>query len=159
MSPQPTVTEVRLNNITTCLTRAVNTYEIVAGSFKTPFSDAICNTTQSLLKFRYRRNFATKTLHKIHTFLEAQQKGSKVKKFFRQGEMSTLLKECKAELQQMLDFFQIKTVNLMKDVTKMQEDADKRHQEVLDVIETLADTSSDGASFVLKFHSSSRINQ
>jgi hypothetical protein len=44
----------------------------------------------------------------------------------------------------------------MKDVTEMQEDAEKRHREVLDVIEALSDTSSDGASSVRKFHSSSR---
>ncbi|KAJ7023664.1 hypothetical protein C8F04DRAFT_1271234 [Mycena alexandri] len=49
----------------------------------------------------------TETLHKIHTFVEAQQSGSKVKNFFRQGEMSMLLKHCKAELQEGLDFFQV----------------------------------------------------
>jgi hypothetical protein len=54
---------------------------------------------------------------------------------------------------------QVKTVDLMKDITKMQEDADKRHKEVLEAIEALSDTSSDGASSVPKFHSSSRINQ
>jgi hypothetical protein len=48
-----------------------------------------------------------RTLHKIHTFVEAQQKGSKVKKIFRQGEMNTLLKDCKAGLQQGLDIFQV----------------------------------------------------
>jgi hypothetical protein len=50
---------------------------------------------------------AIRTLHKIHTFVEAQQNSSKVKKFFRQGEMSTLLKDCKAGLQQGLDIFQV----------------------------------------------------
>ncbi|KAJ7032102.1 hypothetical protein C8F04DRAFT_1235566 [Mycena alexandri] len=48
----------------------------------------------------------TETLHKIHTFVEAQQSGSKVKKIFRQGELNALLKNCKAELQQGLAFFQ-----------------------------------------------------
>jgi hypothetical protein len=33
-------------------------------------------------------------------FVDAQQKGNKVKIFFRQGEMSTLLKDCQAGLQQ-----------------------------------------------------------
>jgi hypothetical protein len=50
---------------------------------------------------------AIRTLHKIHMFVEAQQNGSKVKKFFRQGEMSTLLKDCKAGLQQGLGIFQV----------------------------------------------------
>jgi hypothetical protein len=50
---------------------------------------------------------AIRTLHKIHTFVEAQQNGSKVKKFFRQGEMSTLLKDCKVGLQQGFEIFQV----------------------------------------------------
>jgi hypothetical protein len=49
-----------------------------------------------------------RTLYKIHTFVEAQQKASIVRRFFRQGEMSTLLKECKVGLQQGLDFFQVR---------------------------------------------------
>jgi hypothetical protein len=48
-----------------------------------------------------------RTLHKIHTFVEAQQNSSKVKKFFRQSEMSTLLKECRLGLQQGLNFFEV----------------------------------------------------
>jgi hypothetical protein len=48
-----------------------------------------------------------RTLHKIHTFVEAQQKGSMLKNFFHQGEMSTLLKDCKAGLQQGLEVFQV----------------------------------------------------
>jgi hypothetical protein len=48
-----------------------------------------------------------RTLHKIHTFVEAQQKSSKLKKFFHQGEMRTLLKDCKAGLQQGLGVFQV----------------------------------------------------
>jgi hypothetical protein len=40
-------------------------------------------------------------------------------------------------------------VNHMKDITQMQEDAEKRKKEVLDMIEALSDTtSSDGASSV-----------
>jgi hypothetical protein len=54
---------------------------------------------------------------------------------------------------------QVKTVDLMKDVTKMQEDTDKRHREVLEAIEALSDMSSDEASSVPKFHSALRINQ
>ncbi|KAJ7041758.1 hypothetical protein C8F04DRAFT_1299276 [Mycena alexandri] len=86
----------------------------------------------------------TQTLHKIHTFVEAQQSGNKVKMFFRQGEMGTLLKDCKAELQQGLDFFQI--TNIIAEVKEMQELAQARHQEVLDIIETLS--SSDSASSI-----------
>jgi hypothetical protein len=39
--------------------------------------------------------------------------------------------------------------NHKKDITQMQEDAEKRYKEVLDMIEALSDTaSSDGASSV-----------
>jgi hypothetical protein len=50
-------------------------------------------------------------------------------------------------------------VNHMKDITQMQEDAEKRHKEVLDMIEALSDdaTSSDRASSVWEFQSSERI--
>ncbi|KAJ7856997.1 hypothetical protein B0H13DRAFT_1902417 [Mycena leptocephala] len=96
----------------------------------------------------------TETLHKIHTFVEAQQKGSILKNFFRQGEMSTLLKDCKAGLQQGLEIFQVPMVNHMKDITQMQEDAEKRNTEVLAMIEALSDTtSSDRSSSVRKFYS------
>jgi hypothetical protein len=50
MSPHPTPTQIRLNNIVTCLTLTVNTVEILAITLATPFLEAISNTTQSLLK-------------------------------------------------------------------------------------------------------------
>jgi hypothetical protein len=49
-----------------------------------------------------------RTLHKIHTFVEAQQNSSKLKIFFRQSEMGTLLKDCKAGLQQGFENFQVR---------------------------------------------------
>ncbi|KAJ6529402.1 hypothetical protein B0H19DRAFT_1242896, partial [Mycena capillaripes] len=91
----------------------------------------------------------TQTLHKIHTFVEGQQSNSKVKNFFRQGEMSTLFKDCKAGLQQGFEHFQIRTTDLMRAITEMQEDAHKRQQEVLNMIEALSDTSkSDRTSLI-----------
>ncbi|KAJ7909828.1 hypothetical protein B0H13DRAFT_2490039 [Mycena leptocephala] len=199
MPPQPTVTQIRLNNIATCLTMAANTLDILVGSLKSPFLEAIFHTTQSLLKkmetVKQNKNECTQlleqtyelldtilmvhitsdtggelppsvlkhigkfteTLHKIHTFVEAQQNGNKLKNFFHQGEMSTLLKDCRAELQQGFEIFQVPMVNHMKDITQMQEDAEKRNKEVLDMIEALSDTtSSDGASSVWEFQSSLR---
>ncbi|KAJ7620680.1 hypothetical protein DFH06DRAFT_1305933, partial [Mycena polygramma] len=85
----------------------------------------------------------TQTLHKVHTFVEAQQKGSKVKRLFRQGDLGTLLKGCKEGLQQGLDSFQIDVGKIMRDVTDMQEESQKRHKEVLHLIEVLTDASSD----------------
>jgi hypothetical protein len=109
-----------------------------------------------------------RTLRKIHTFIESQQNGSKVKQFFRQGEMNTLLKDCKNGLTQGLDFFRVsfshrlynnslciilstklKNMGIIADVSKMQEEAEQRHQEVLGMINGLSDTtSSDRASMV-----------
>ncbi|KAJ7930834.1 hypothetical protein B0H13DRAFT_2530704 [Mycena leptocephala] len=169
MPPQPTITQIRLNNITTCLTITANTLEVLVDSLKSPFMKAISNTTQSLLKnmqtyellntilmvyitsdmggelppsvLKHIGKF-TETLHKIHTFVEAQQNGNKLKNFFHKGEMSTLLKDCKAGLHQGFEIFQVPMVNHMKDITQMQEDAEKRHKEVLDMVEALSDTTS-----------------
>ncbi|KAJ7779659.1 P-loop containing nucleoside triphosphate hydrolase protein [Mycena metata] len=95
----------------------------------------------------------TETLHKIHTFIEAQQSGSKVKKLFRHGELAALLKDCKAGLQHGFDFFNIKTVDMITDVREIQDQAQLRHQEILNMIETLA--SSDSASSISNVYSGS----
>ncbi|KAJ7915956.1 hypothetical protein B0H13DRAFT_1871573 [Mycena leptocephala] len=98
----------------------------------------------------------TETLKKIHTFVEAQQNGSTLKNFFHQGEMSKLLKDCRAGLQQGLETFKVPMVNHMKDIARMQEDAEKRHKEVIDMIEARSDTtSSDGASSISGLYSGS----
>ncbi|KAF7332981.1 hypothetical protein MVEN_02404300 [Mycena venus] len=98
----------------------------------------------------------TETLHKVHTFVEAQQSGSKVKKFLHQGEMNTLLRACKNGLQQGLNFFQVGIVDIMGDITQMQETLQKRHQEVLSMIEALSDApSSDTTSMMSRVYSGS----
>jgi hypothetical protein len=48
-----------------------------------------------------------RTLHKIHTFIEAQQNRGKLKRFLGQGDMTTLLKDCKTGLQQSQEVFQV----------------------------------------------------
>ncbi|KAF8196244.1 hypothetical protein K438DRAFT_1967958 [Mycena galopus ATCC 62051] len=45
------------------------------------------------------------TLHKIYTFVKAQQQGTKIKYLFRGNEMSKLLKECHAGLEQAQEVF------------------------------------------------------
>ncbi|KAJ6460470.1 hypothetical protein C8R47DRAFT_1160868 [Mycena vitilis] len=102
----------------------------------------------------------TETLHKIHTFVEAQQNGSKFKNFFRQGEMNTLLKACQQGLQEEATFFQIKTGALMGDITTMQRDAEKRHRETLQMIEVLSadGAGSDRASSISQVYSGSSLS-
>ncbi|KAF7359939.1 hypothetical protein MVEN_00720300 [Mycena venus] len=70
-----------------------------------------------------------RTLHKIHTFVETQQKGSKVKKFFHKGELNALLRDCKTGLEQGFNFFEIQKVNFMTDIVKMRQDAEQKHKE------------------------------
>ncbi|KAJ7108371.1 hypothetical protein C8R43DRAFT_1114112 [Mycena crocata] len=90
----------------------------------------------------------TETLYKIHTFVEAQQNKHILKNIFRHGEMGTLLKECRAGLQLTLDFFTLQVaVNLMDNTRAMEQVAQNRLQEVLDMIEALSEASiSDSAS-------------
>ncbi|KAJ7815525.1 hypothetical protein B0H14DRAFT_2603410 [Mycena olivaceomarginata] len=49
MPSQPTASQVRLNNITTCLMMTINALQLLATNFDTPFLQAILNTTRSLL--------------------------------------------------------------------------------------------------------------
>ncbi|KAJ7909660.1 hypothetical protein B0H13DRAFT_2330115 [Mycena leptocephala] len=145
MPPQPTAIHTRLDNITACLTMAGDTLKILANNLEGPLLWAISNTTQSLSnnlktvkhnKTIYTRGELpprvlnqigkfTETLHKIHTYVEAQHRASKVQMFFRQGDMNTLLKDAKAGLQQAMEFFQIKALNITPDIRAMKEDAEK----------------------------------
>ncbi|KAJ7495201.1 hypothetical protein FB451DRAFT_363826 [Mycena latifolia] len=84
----------------------------------------------------------TETLHKIHTFIEAEQEKSKIKHFFRQGEMKALLKACHAGLGQALEVFKIQSTRVLSDMVKMQEHAQKTHMEVLELLSALSDSES-----------------
>ncbi|KAJ6600491.1 hypothetical protein DFH09DRAFT_1498136 [Mycena vulgaris] len=99
----------------------------------------------------------TETLHKIQVFVEAQQDRGILKQFFRQGEMSALLKVCNLGLQQALDAFKVQRINILSDVIDMQINSEKLHQEVLELIASLSDvTSSDRASTINTIFSGSR---
>ncbi|KAJ7476567.1 hypothetical protein FB451DRAFT_245548, partial [Mycena latifolia] len=90
----------------------------------------------------------TDTLHKIHTFVEAQQDKNKIKQLFRHGELSTLLKSCKVGLEQALAVFKLQGVGVLTDMSEMQQYAQKRHQEIVELISALSDEGSpdDGSS-------------
>jgi hypothetical protein len=49
--------------------------------------------------------FPCRTLYKIHTFIEAQQNGKKIKQLFRNREMKNLLEDCHAGLDQAQEIF------------------------------------------------------
>ncbi|KAJ7445452.1 P-loop containing nucleoside triphosphate hydrolase protein [Mycena latifolia] len=84
----------------------------------------------------------TETLHKIHTFIEAEQEKSKIKQFFRQGEMKALLKACHTGLEQALEMFKIQGAKVLSDMVEMQEHAQKTHKEVLELLSALSDSES-----------------
>ncbi|KAJ7457430.1 hypothetical protein FB451DRAFT_1509709 [Mycena latifolia] len=88
------------------------------------------------------------TLHKVHTFVEAEQEKSKIKQFFRQGEMRTLLKACHRGLEQALPVFKIQGATVLSDVAEMQQHAQKTHQEVLELISALSEGSSESGSSI-----------
>ncbi|KAJ6555328.1 P-loop containing nucleoside triphosphate hydrolase protein [Mycena vulgaris] len=198
MPPQPIATEIRLNNILKCFTIAVDTLEVLANTFETPFLGSIFNIAKSLLTavqtVKQNKNDCsqlleqtygllcaivslhmkaeagsdltpsmlndlgkfTDTLYKIHTFVEAQQEKSKIRHFFRQGEMSKLLKDCNLGLQAALDQFKLQDINLLTEVVVMQKIAEERHQEVLELIEAFPDvTASDKGSLTNRVLSSS----
>ncbi|KAJ7865606.1 hypothetical protein B0H14DRAFT_3133348 [Mycena olivaceomarginata] len=98
------------------------------------------------------------TLHKIHTFVEAQQDSSKIKQFFHQSEMNTLLKNCRAGLQEAQEFFKIKSgATLLNNIGEIQKKAEHMHEELLELISNLSDnTISDHASSMYHTFNSSQ---
>ncbi|KAJ7111434.1 hypothetical protein C8R44DRAFT_883229 [Mycena epipterygia] len=75
------------------------------------------------------------TLHKVHAFMEAQQDGNKIKHFFHQSEMKTLLNECYIGLQQAGDMFKMEgVINVHGNIVDMQKETERIHKELLEVI-------------------------
>ncbi|KAJ7465512.1 hypothetical protein FB451DRAFT_1486947 [Mycena latifolia] len=105
------------------------------------------------------------TLHKIHNFVEAQQEKIRFKMFFRQGEMTALLKGCTAGLNQASEVFMpVNGAHVVRDISVMKETAERVHQEVLELISALSDhNSSDrrsvfGSVFSNSQHSSNSLS-
>ncbi|KAJ7495086.1 hypothetical protein FB451DRAFT_1163820 [Mycena latifolia] len=92
----------------------------------------------------------TETLHKIHTFVEAQQDRSKIMHFFRQTETKTLLGECRAGLLQAFEVFKTEIgISGLGHVTQMRQEMDMMHIEMLELISSLSDgTTSDSLNSI-----------
>ncbi|KAJ7809556.1 hypothetical protein B0H14DRAFT_2865665 [Mycena olivaceomarginata] len=90
----------------------------------------------------------TETIHKVHTFLEAQQDGNRIKNLFRQSELNTLVKDCRAGLQHAMEVFKIESgASIYLNASIMQKTADNLHKELLEMISSLLDgTDMDKAS-------------
>ncbi|KAJ7131116.1 hypothetical protein C8R44DRAFT_850016 [Mycena epipterygia] len=90
----------------------------------------------------------TQTLHKIHTFVETQQDGNKVKNFLRQNEINMLRKDCGAGLEEARKVFIVETgLTIAKNIAEVQKKTQNMHQELLELAENLSDgTTSDRSS-------------
>ncbi|KAJ7448550.1 hypothetical protein FB451DRAFT_1147529, partial [Mycena latifolia] len=75
MPRRRTVTQIRLNNIVTCLGAAVNTLEVISKSLETPFLLAISSTVRSLSMavqtIQMNKGDCTEMLERIHELLYA----------------------------------------------------------------------------------------
>ncbi|KAF7324432.1 hypothetical protein MSAN_02519400 [Mycena sanguinolenta] len=92
----------------------------------------------------------TETLHKILTFVQAQQDNSKIKHFFRQNQLSALLKDCQSGLQLALDNFTITSQAILAhNINEMRSKTHHIHTELLELISNLSDsTISDHVSSI-----------
>ncbi|KAJ7716790.1 hypothetical protein B0H14DRAFT_3171035 [Mycena olivaceomarginata] len=101
----------------------------------------------------------TETLHKIYAFVEMQQDGNKIKHFFRQSEISKLLKCCQEGLQDAQKAFKITSATtVLLNIKELQKTADNMHNKLLELISTLSDESSDGGSSSLRSFMAGTLN-
>ncbi|KAJ7107018.1 hypothetical protein C8R44DRAFT_744887 [Mycena epipterygia] len=121
-----------------------------AGSLPPATLDHIGKFTEYLLFYR--------TLHKIHTFLESQQDGNKIKYFFRQNEINTLRKDCHIGLEEAVKLFKVETGLIMaNNIAKIQQNMKNMHQELLELVGNLSDgTTSDRSSSIYQITASSK---
>ncbi|KAJ7753546.1 hypothetical protein B0H16DRAFT_1886948 [Mycena metata] len=167
MPRRPPALEIRIENIVTGLTPVISLLKELTGAFRTPFAPMISVTTASLIAGvrTIKKNkedcvrllehlhvvlyaildLYIRTLHKIHTFIEEQQEGIKMKSFFRHSEMNTLLKDCQKGLQDAFTVFKIESgLDLLGDVAEQQKKAENMHYELLELISGLSDETSSG---------------
>ncbi|KAF8171379.1 hypothetical protein K438DRAFT_1852690, partial [Mycena galopus ATCC 62051] len=82
------------------------------------------------------------TLHKIYTFVEAQQQGNKIKRFFHNHEMNKLLQDCHAGLKQAQEMFGIQTqTQTLDEIREFRKTANQMHKEMMELIENLSETT------------------
>ncbi|KAF8134158.1 hypothetical protein K438DRAFT_1787256 [Mycena galopus ATCC 62051] len=185
MPHQPTLKEIRLNVITTCLTFSLPLLDELNEAFRPPFVQSITNTIQTLINSvqNVKQNKSEcaqlienihqvlyaivnlhmksepfgslppsmldnvgkflETLHKIYIFIEAQEQRNKIKHFFRNNEMKTLLQDCHAGLKQAQEVFGIETqTQTLLAIKDFKMTSNLMHQELMALIEKLSDTST-----------------
>ncbi|KAF8166915.1 hypothetical protein K438DRAFT_2064919 [Mycena galopus ATCC 62051] len=152
---QLTGAKAHLDQITTHLTLALPLLKELNDAFGPPFVQPIVNTIQSLINLvqnvKQNKNECTQlmqnihhilTLHKIYTFVEAQQQGNKIKHFFRNHEMNKLLQDCYAGLKQAQEMFCIQTqTQTLDEIREFRKTANLMHKEMMELIENLSETT------------------
>ncbi|KAF8166948.1 hypothetical protein K438DRAFT_1856801 [Mycena galopus ATCC 62051] len=82
------------------------------------------------------------TLHKIYTFVEAQQQGNKLMHLFHKNEMNKLLQDCHAGLKQAQEMFGIQTqTQTLDEIREFRKTANLMHKEMMELIENLSETT------------------
>ncbi|KAJ7627046.1 hypothetical protein FB45DRAFT_1029407 [Roridomyces roridus] len=84
-----------------------------------------------------------RTLHKIHTFITAQQQGTVFRQWLRQKEMKGLFKSCEIGIQNAVNVFKIDLNSEALNQLEMTERiAAKMHQELLEIIASLSESEA-----------------
>ncbi|KAF7362623.1 hypothetical protein MVEN_00611300 [Mycena venus] len=91
------------------------------------------------------------TLQMIQAFVESGHDGNRIKRFFRQGEINALLKNCRTRLHQAQEVFKHNTGHhILEDMDDLQKKTDAMHRELLELISNTSDgTVSDRSSSIL----------
>ncbi|KAF7370919.1 NB-ARC domain-containing protein [Mycena sanguinolenta] len=85
------------------------------------------------------------TLQKFQACLRSQQELGKIKRFFKQNEITTMLEVCEAELIAALDLFHLQSgAQIAAAIVELEVETEQRHQELLELLETQSDDT--GAS-------------
>ncbi|KAF8143939.1 hypothetical protein K438DRAFT_594779 [Mycena galopus ATCC 62051] len=89
------------------------------------------------------------TLHKIYTFVEAQQQGKKIKDLFGNNGMNKLLQDCHAGLKQAQEILGIQTqTQTLDEIGEFRKAANLMHKEMMELIENLSETTVSARSSV-----------
>ncbi|KAF8160096.1 hypothetical protein K438DRAFT_1985898 [Mycena galopus ATCC 62051] len=91
----------------------------------------------------------TVTLQKIDSCLRAQQELGKLKRLFKQSEITTQMQNCERELKDALSNFTMSyDVGNISALVAFNIDAEKRHQELLELIVSQSSSSDDWTQFL-----------
>ncbi|KAF8152687.1 hypothetical protein K438DRAFT_1778428 [Mycena galopus ATCC 62051] len=126
----PTVTEIRLDNITACLTQVLPLLTELNDSFGPPFVQPITNTIQGLINL-------VQVMEHIHRIVYA------IIDIHIKSETGGSLPPPTLGLTEAMEVFRIQTgTGTLNDVREFKNQADRMHQELIQLIETLSDSST-----------------